>query len=107
MEAAVLRGQVGRSDGESSSAGANVDRLGQVLLQRALNHDLLADVAQRVGDGARWDVAPEHVAHVLAGASVARHVRKVPVSHVHFVKRHSWDNVHVCTDNGQKRAKMQ
>lgn len=49
-------------------------------LQRALDHDALADVPQRVGDGARRRVAAEHVAHVLAGRAVAGHVREIPES---------------------------
>jgi len=78
VEAAVLGGQVGGPDSQSRSAGAHVQGLREVLLQRALDHDLLADVSQRVCDGARWNVAPEHVAHVFAGASVTGHVSKVP-----------------------------
>lgn len=50
------------------------------LCQAALDHNLLADVSQRVGDDACRCVAPENVAHVLARGAVARHVGEVPAS---------------------------
>ncbi|RUS88264.1 hypothetical protein EGW08_003966, partial [Elysia chlorotica] len=47
------------------------------LVQASLQHDALADVAQRAGDLPGWNLALEHVAHVQARAPVARHVRKL------------------------------
>jgi hypothetical protein len=85
VDAPVLSWQICWSHSESSSASADLNGLGQVLLQRALDHDLLADVAQRVGDGSRWNVAPEDVAHVLSGASIASHVREIP--EIRFIVR--------------------
>lgn len=72
----MLGGQVRRPRGQAPAV--HVDRLGQVLVQRALDHYLLADVAQRVGDRAGRYVAAEHVAHVLPRGAVSRHVSEVP-----------------------------
>lgn len=66
VEPAMLRRQIGGSGGEAGSA-IDVHRFRQILMQRPLNHYLLAYVAQRVGDCARRYVASEHMAHVLAG----------------------------------------
>jgi len=54
---------------------------------RTLDHDLLADVAKRIGDRARWYIAAEHVAHVLPGRSVSCDVSKVPKRYRSHVER--------------------
>lgn len=77
MEASMLRGQIGRSRGKARSP-VDVHRFREILMLRPLDHDLLANVAKRVGDRARRDVATEHVAHVFSSGSVSCHVRKVP-----------------------------
>lgn len=73
----MLRGQIGRSGGKARSP-IDVHRFRQILVLRSLDHDLLANVAKRVRDGARRNVATEHVAHVFSSGSVSCHVRKVP-----------------------------
>lgn len=77
MEASMLRGQISRSRGEARSP-IDVHRLREILVLRSLDHDLLANVAKRVGDRARRNVATEHVAHVFPSGPVSCHVRKVP-----------------------------
>lgn len=44
---------------------------------RPFDHDLLANIAQRVRDRARRDIATEHMAHVFPGRSVSCYVSKV------------------------------
>lgn len=56
----MLRGQIGRSRGKARSP-VDVHRFREILVLRPLDHDLLANVAKRVGDRARRDVATEHV----------------------------------------------
>lgn len=77
MEAAVLGRKVGGPGGHVRSS-VEVDRLGQVLVQGSLDHDLLADISKCVCYCAGRYVTPEHVAHMLARRSVPRYVRKVP-----------------------------
>ena len=72
----MLRRQIGRSSGQARSS-VDVHRFREVLVLRPLDHNLLANVAERVGDRARRYVATEHVAHVLPGRSVSCHVSKV------------------------------
>lgn len=50
------------------------------MLEAPLDHDLLADVPERVGDRPGRRVAPEDVTHVPPSHSIPRHVRKVPES---------------------------
>lgn len=73
----MLRRQVRRPRREARSA-VNVDGLRQILMERSLDHNLLAYVAKGVSDRAGRYVASENVTHVLPGRSVSRHVSKVP-----------------------------
>lgn len=77
VETPVLGGQVRRPRGQAPAV--DVDGLGQILMKRALDHYLLADVAQRVGDRASRYVTAEHVAHVLPRGAIPRHVSEVPI----------------------------
>lgn len=82
----MLRGQVGGSGGQARSS-VHVHRFREILVLGSLDHDLLADVAERVRDRARRNVATEHVAHVFTGRSVSRHVSKVPGKEVSRISR--------------------
>lgn len=73
----MLGGQISRSGGEACSS-VDVHRFREILVLRSLDHDLLANVAKRVRDRARRNVATEHVAHVLSSGPVSCHVSKVP-----------------------------
>lgn len=75
----MFRRQISRSSGQARSP-VDVHRFREVLVLRSLDHDLLANVAERVGDRARRDVATEHVAHVFPGRSVPCHVSKIPAT---------------------------
>lgn len=77
MKASVLGGQICGSGCQARPA-VDIDGLGEILVKRPLDHYLLADVAQRVGDRAGRYVAAEYVAHVLPGAAVPRHVSEIP-----------------------------
>jgi hypothetical protein len=79
VEPSVLGGQVRGPGGETRPA-VDVDGLGQTLVERALDHDLLADVAQGVGDRPGRNVAAEHVAHVLPRTTIPCHVREIPAN---------------------------
>lgn len=73
----MFRGQVSRSRGQARPS-IDVHWFREILVLRSLDHDLLANVAERVRDRARWYVATEHVAHVFSGRSVSGHVSEVP-----------------------------
>lgn len=75
---AILRRQVGWAGGTAAAATIGARAVG-IQLQRAFDHNALADVAQGVGDRAGGRVTPEHVTHVDAGEAIACHVCKVPV----------------------------
>jgi hypothetical protein len=73
----VFGGQIRGPRGQTRPA-VDVHWFRESLMLGTLDHDLLADIAKRIGDRARWYVAAEHVAHVLPGRSVSCDVSKVP-----------------------------
>ena len=48
------------------------------VLETTLDHDFLADISQRVGDGPCRSVAPEHVTHVTACNAIPSHICEIP-----------------------------
>lgn len=81
MKAPVFSGQIRGPRGQTRSA-VDVHRFREILMLRALDHDLLADIAKRVGNRARRYIATEHVAHVLPGRSVSCDISKVPKKYI-------------------------
>lgn len=73
----MLSGQI-RGPRCQTRPAVDVHRFREILMLRALDHDLLANIAKRVRDRARRDIATEHVAHVLPSRSISRDVSKVP-----------------------------
>ena len=71
-------------EGHLLAVGVDLLEVGQVggsgefLRAGSLDHQLLADVTQRVGDLTRRHVTPKHVTHVSLRRLVTGHVRKVP-----------------------------
>jgi len=48
------------------------------VLETTLDHDFLADISERVGDGPCRSIAPEHVTHVATRHAIPSHIRKIP-----------------------------